>query len=132
MRSLSLSNDQIGLSLTEVLMAVSIFSIGFLAIATLVIATVKNTTTANMLTQATMLARERIEYLKTLPLDQLADACLDANEPEIIDTIYRRECEAGPAATSTTIHTLKVTVMWRKLSQNRHVVLESNTRGLGS
>jgi hypothetical protein len=113
-------------------MAVSIFSIGFLAIATLVIATVKNTTTGNMLTQATMLARARIEYLKTLPLDQLADACLDSKEPEIIANIYHRECEVGPLGPSTRIQSLKVTVMWRKLSQYRRVVLESNTRGLGS
>jgi prepilin-type N-terminal cleavage/methylation domain-containing protein len=129
---LFLSNNQIGLSLIEVLIAVSIFSIGMLAIAALVIASVKNTTSGHMLTQATMLARERIEYLKTLPLDQLADACSDANQPQIIHNISRRSCETDPLGISTSIHTLKVTVTWRKLGQNRQVILESTTRGLGS
>ena len=109
-------------------MAISIFSIGFLAIGILVMTTTQNTTTGNMLTQATMLARERIEYLKTLPLDRLADACLDDSEPEIINNRYSRKCEVGPLGTSTTIKTIEVSVIWRRFNIIRRVVLETNTR----
>ena len=109
-------------------MAISIFSIGFLAIGILVMTTTQNTTHGNMLTQATMLARERIEFLKTLPLDRLADACLDENEPETVNNTYRRECEVGPLGTSTTIKTIEVSVIWRRFNIIRRVVLETNTR----
>jgi hypothetical protein len=124
----SFLNDQIGLSFIEVLVAISIFSIGFLAIGILVMTTTQNTTHGNMLTQATMLAREKIEFLKTLPLDRLADACLDENEPETINKTYRRECEVGPLGISTTIKTIEVSVIWRRFNIIRRVVLETNTR----
>ena len=55
--------------------------------------TTRNTTTSNIVTEATMMARERIEFLKTLPVEDMAAQCLDENEPEVIAPIYRRECD---------------------------------------
>jgi prepilin-type N-terminal cleavage/methylation domain-containing protein len=82
-----------GMSIIEVMMAMAIFAIGFLAIGTMVIWTTRNTTTGNIVTQATMFARERIEFLKTLPIGDMAANCLDTDEPEIIDPIYKRDCD---------------------------------------
>ena len=56
--------NKMGFTLVEVLMAITIFSIGFLAVSTLVIATTRNNTTGNIMTKATMLARGKIEQLK--------------------------------------------------------------------
>jgi prepilin-type N-terminal cleavage/methylation domain-containing protein len=120
-----------GLTLVEVMISMGIFAIGFLAIAGMVVGTTKNNTTGNMLTEATMLARARIESLKTLPLDDLDDACLDENEPEIIKRVYARECDVDAIGASTTIKTIKVNVKWQKAGKLRQVVLQTNTRGRG-
>lgn len=121
-----------GLTLVEVMISLGIFAIGFLAIAGLVVGTTKNNTTGNTLTEATMLARARVESLKTLPLDQLTAACLDENEPEIINQLYARDCEVGPIGSSSTIQTITVTVKWKKSGNLRQVVLQTNTRGRGT
>jgi len=120
-----------GLTMIEVLISMAIFAIGFLAIAGLVAATAKNNTTGNTLTQATMLARAQVEYLKTLSLNQLAGACPEGMAPETVDRIYSRTCKTGPLGATGTINTIEVTVQWQKSEQLRQVVLQTNTRGRG-
>jgi len=120
-----------GLTMIEVLISMAIFAIGFLAIAGLVAATAKNNTTGNTLTQATMLAREKLEYLKTLPLGRLAVDCPAEMEPETVDRIYSRSCKTSPLGGSGTINTIEVTVQWQKSGNLRQVVLQTNTRGRG-
>ena len=93
---ISFGSCEKGLTMIEVLISMAIFAIGFLAIAGLVAATAKNNTTGNTLTQATMLARARVEYLKTLSLNQLAVACPAEMEPETVDRIYSRTCKISP------------------------------------
>ena len=53
-----------GYMLIESLIAIAIFSIGFLAVATMVLSATRNNTNGNILTQANMLAREKTEELK--------------------------------------------------------------------
>ena len=118
------------MTMIEVLMAMAIFAIGFLAIGTMVIWTTRNTTTGNIVTLATMIARERIEFLKTLPVDDMADYCLDAGEPEIIVPIYERECDI--AYYSDTANIIEVKVRWNRRGQNRDVVLRTLSKGNGS
>ena len=127
----SLISQENGLTLVEVVISLGIFAIGFLAIAGLVVGTTKNNTSGNMLTQATMLARAKIESLKTLPLEQLADACLDEKEPEIVNHLFTRECDVGSLSSSSTIQTINVIVKWKKWGNLRQVVLQTNTRGRG-
>ena len=122
--------DSKGFTLIEVLLSLAIFAVGFLAIGTLVIVTTKNTTTGNMMTQATMLAREKIEFLKTLPLDDMAGECLDSLEPEVFQGVYNRRCDVTPA--TVTLNALKVTVTWTQRQKLRSVVLETTSRGNGS
>ena len=127
---LSYFKDKKGMTMVEVLIAISIFAIGFLAIGTMVIWTTRNTTTGNIVTQATMIARERIEFLKTLPIDDMENNCLDADEPEIIDPIYERECDI--AYYSDTANIIEVKVSWNRRGQNRDVVLTTLSQGNGS
>ena len=127
---LSYFRDKKGMTLVEVLMAMAIFAIGFLAIGTMVIQTTRNTTTGNIVTQATMIGRQRIEFLKTLPVDQMAANCLDADEPEIIAPIYERECDVEKHTDTANIITVKVS--WNRRGQNRDVVLRTISKGNGS
>ena len=122
---------QKGLSMIEVLISMAIFAIGFLAIAGMVMATAKNNTSGNTLTQATMLARSEVEYLKTLTLDQLSDACPDDMEPQVVGGIYSQTCETSPLGLTGTINTIRVTVQWQKSGKQRQVMLQTNSRGLG-
>jgi prepilin-type N-terminal cleavage/methylation domain-containing protein len=120
-----------GLTLIEVVISLAIFAIGFLAVAGLVVTTTRNNTTGNMLTVATMAARTKLEYLKSLPLDQLESACPADMEPEKINNIYGRICEISNFPATSTIKTIKVTVAWNKSGQQRQVLLQTNSRGLG-
>jgi prepilin-type N-terminal cleavage/methylation domain-containing protein len=122
---------QQGLTLIEVVICMAIFAVGFLAIAAMVISTTRNNTSGNMLTEATMLTRAKIEYLKSLHLGALEDACPENMTPEKINSVYFRKCEVGFLGTSPTIKTIMVAVTWEKLGRARQVVLETNTRGQG-
>jgi prepilin-type N-terminal cleavage/methylation domain-containing protein len=128
---ISFGSCEKGLTMIEVLISMAIFAIGFLAIGGLVIGTTKNNTTGNILTEATMLARAKVESLKALSLDQLADACLDENEPEIVNQLYARECDVSALGSSSTIKTIKVIVKWKRSGKLRQVILQTNTRGRG-
>lgn len=58
-----------GFTLVEVLIAIAIFSIGFLAIATMQISSVKGNSSARRVTEATLLAEAQMESLLELPYD---------------------------------------------------------------
>jgi type IV pilus assembly protein PilV len=62
-----------GFTLIEVLIGISIFAIGMLAVARLQMHTVRNTTIGNVTSQATMLAHQKMEDIKTLPLASLTN-----------------------------------------------------------
>jgi len=123
--------DKNGMTMIEVLIAISIFAIGFLAIGTMVIWTTRNTTTGNIVTQATMMARERIEYLKSLPIADMEVLCLPTVEPEIIDQIYQRKCSVNTSH-SATANIIRVTVSWNRRGKTREVELATLTRGNGT
>jgi len=58
-----------GFTLVEVLIAIAIFSIGFLAIAAMQITSVKGNSSARRITEATLLAEAQLERLLELPYD---------------------------------------------------------------
>jgi type IV pilus assembly protein PilV len=113
-----------GFSLIEVLIAMAIFSIGVLAVGTLILATSRNNTNGNILSQATMLARAKIEEKKR---EADAGSLSDGAETETnIDMqgnpggIYTRECGISTVGSSRQI---QVTVSWTRQGQSRSVVL---------
>ncbi len=133
--NLQISNNELGLSLIEILIAIAIFSIGILAVAQLQISNIRNNTSGNITTLATMLARQQMETLKAEgDVTTLADGA-DPNNP--IDEngnaggIFTRSwIVTNPLCGSTSRH-LAVTVSWNRQGQNRSVVLTSMTRGNG-
>jgi type IV pilus assembly protein PilV len=61
-----------GFSLIEVLIGISIFAIGMLAVARMQMYSVRNTTVGNVTSQATMLAHQKMEEIKTTRFADLA------------------------------------------------------------
>ena len=121
------SNKNRGFSLIEVMIAMAIFSIGVLAVGSMQLSTTKNNTTGNIMTEATMLARQKIEELKNLDRSALDTA--DGNDTA---GIYTREWVTDPVPGSSIAYQLIVTVRWTRRGPERSVVLQSITRGNGT
>ena len=123
-RNTRLSKNNRGFTLLEAVIAMAIFSIGILAVGSMQLWNTKNNTTGNFTTQATMLAREKIEELKTV-----SDLTALANGNDTIG-IYTRTWE--PSNLTSTSRKLKVTVDWTRNGHDHSVELESATRGNGT
>jgi prepilin-type N-terminal cleavage/methylation domain-containing protein len=63
--------DTAGFSIIECLIALSIFSIGILAIATLILSSIGANASARRITEATALAEARLEQVMALPYDNI-------------------------------------------------------------
>jgi prepilin-type N-terminal cleavage/methylation domain-containing protein len=130
LQSALFSTDQ-GFTLIEVLIAMAIFSIGILAVGTLVLSTTRNNTGSNILTQATMLARSKIEEKKR-EVDAGTFSGVDDPTEYNIDSegmpggIYTRECKVDSSGSAWQI---QVTVRWTRSGLNRSVVLKTLVKG---
>lgn len=126
-RKLSLNNKK-GYMLVEALIAIAIFSVGFMAVATLVFSSSKNNINGNILTQANMFAREKMEELKSkTDLTELDTSVA----PETVGSIFTRTWAASDPLTFGTSREIQVTVSWVSKGQNRSVVMKTITRGRG-
>jgi type IV pilus assembly protein PilV len=125
-RNTRLLKNSRGFTLLEAVIAMAIFSIGILAVGSMQLWNTKNNTTGNFTTQATMLAREKIEELKTA--SDLTG--LPSDEDKI--NIYTRKWVTSQLGGSTTAYKLTVTVDWTRNGHNHSVELESATRGNGT
>ena len=130
------STDDKGYMLAEALIAIAIFSIGFLAVSTLVVSATRNNTRGNMLTQANMLARQQLEELKntidigSLDATTITEPGLKANGDA--GGIYTRTTTIADVLGSNTSRSIQVTVDWTWQGQNRSVVLRTITKGNGT
>jgi len=126
---------QKGFSLIELLIAMSIMALGMLAAASMQYSAVRNNTTGNTSTQATMLAKAQLEMLKNQNIDSTALAVGDYADPSLIDAsgnpggIYSRSWRIDPLGVSA--RRIRVTVQWTKFGDTRQVVVRSNTKGSG-
>jgi len=99
-----------GFTLVEVLIGLIILAIGVLAIAGMQITSIVGTSFSNNLTQASVLAQDRLEFLKSLSLN---DARLDTGTyndvPDI--GIFKRSYQANRNANPNFV-TITYTVSW--------------------
>ena len=125
-----------GFTLIEVLIALAIFSIGILAVASMQLWNVKNNTTGNITTLATLLARAQMEQLKNVADVTTLASGADPNNP--IDEngnaggIFTRSWVVTNPLGGGATRQIQVTVSWTKGGPNRSVVLTSITRGNGT
>ncbi|MDH3883754.1 MAG: prepilin-type N-terminal cleavage/methylation domain-containing protein [Desulfobacterales bacterium] len=137
-RILNKSTNQKGYMLIEALIAIAIFSIGFLAVATMVFSATRNNTRGNILTQANMLARQQLEQLKntpditTLPSDPTTttESGIEANGDP--GGIYTRTTTIEDTLKFNTSRAVEVTVNWTWRGQSRSIVLNTITKGNGT
>ncbi len=132
-----LISGQNGFTLLEVLIAISIFAIGLLAVATMQLSAIGGNRSGNRLTAATFLAEAQIETLKNSGLSSAAltpGNYSDPNNP--VD-----ETGAGGGAFNRTwvvanhsgfSRLITVTVAWSEAGYNRRVVIDTITRGGGN
>ena len=135
----SIGRDSTGYLMLEILMAAAIFSIGFLAVGTLIISTTRNNTTGNIITQATMLAAERLESLKDQDIATLLPGGPFTEGGKIDDQgkinsggIYTRSWTIASLPANNSARSIQVRVSWNRLGQNRTVALTTITRGIGT
>jgi len=125
-----------GYMMIEALVSIAIFAIGFLAVATLVFSATRNNTNGNLLTQANMLARQRMEELKstpditTLATGTFSDGPLDGNGNP--GGIYTRTWTIQDALGFNTSREIQVTVNWSWRGRDRSIVLTTLTKGNGT
>jgi type II secretory pathway pseudopilin PulG len=135
---LSESKYQDGYMLMEALIAIAVFSIGFLAVATLVMSSTRNNRSGNMLTQANMLARQRLEQLKNTPdIATLPQGPVTNTETDIDATgnpggIYTRATKIEDILGFNTSRQIEVTVSWPWQGTSRSIVLNTLTKGNGT
>ena len=128
-----------GFTLIEILIALAIFSIGILAVAKMQLWNVKNTTTGNLTTMATMLGRGQIEELKRHDINDPEldiDHYEDPNNPIDADGnsggIFSRSWDVTNPLGGSATRRIDVEVSWSRQGQNRSVVLTTITRGNGT
>jgi type IV pilus assembly protein PilV len=112
-----------GFSLVELLIAVSIFSIGILAVATMQISAIGGNRLGNELTEATYLGQDKMEELK--------NSTDVASQPDGNDQqgIFNRSWQITPVTGNSQLVT--VTVAWTVAGNNHDVVLSTITGGNG-
>ena len=112
----------------EALIAIAIFSIGFMAVATMVFSAARNNINGNILTEANMLAREKMEELESQSdLTQLDSPA----EPETLRGRFTRSWTSSDPLGFSTSRQVQVTVSWISKGQNQQVVMETLTQGKG-
>ena len=126
-----------GYMLIEALIAIAIFSIGFLAVATLVLSATRNNTNGNILTQANMLARQTLEQVKNTPdITTLPSGPTTSTESGIDADgnpggIYTRTTKIEDILGFNTSRSVEVSVSWRWRGTNRSIVMSTITKGKG-
>ena len=114
------SNNQRGFTIIEVMIAVSIFAIGFLAISSLQFSASRNNRTASEITRAVMIATDRIEGLMAMPYDH-DDLDPDGNPHLESEGKYDLQWTVSDtdlnADGDNDAKTINMTVTWDRLAQ---------------
>lgn len=112
-----------GFTLLEILISISIFTIGVLAVATMQISAIRGNRLGNEVTQATFLVEDKLEELKNS-----ADIASESDGSDQ-QGIFTRTWQISPATGDSQLVT--VTVAWSIGGPNHNVTLSTITSGGG-
>ena len=119
------SNKEKGFTLLEVLIAISIFSIGILAVGTMQISSIGGNASARMHTEAATWAADRAERLMALPYDH---ADLDAaNNPHAAtegDGVHNIQWNVADNTPISNTKTIRVIVTWNARGGQKSVFID--------
>ncbi|SPD76286.1 putative PilV [uncultured Desulfobacterium sp.] len=114
-----LKNTEAGFTLVEIMIAVCIFSVGLLAIASMQMSGTQGTARARCNTEATVWASDRVEKLISLPYDH-ADLTNGAHGP-VTEDRYTINWTVADNLLMNNIKTITVSVTWDDNSMDRTV-----------
>ena len=125
------SDNQKGFSLIELLIAMAILAMAMLAAASMQFNSIRNNTNGNIVTQANMLGKGKMEELKnTRDLTTISNGAENGinagGQPGGIYDLSWTVDNLGSSARRIT-----VTVQWNRGSQTRRISISTNTRGNG-
>jgi prepilin-type N-terminal cleavage/methylation domain-containing protein len=124
-----------GFTLVELLIAMSILSLGLFAAVSMHFGSARNNSKGHIYTQANMLARTQLEILKNLDVANLTvgGPYQDPNNPIASDGqpggIYNRSWRISILGVDA--RSITVTVQWQRLGRTNSVEISSNTKGNG-
>ena len=106
-----------GFTLTEVLLGFVILAVGILAIAAMQITSTRGGYSSNNVTRATILAQDKLEYLKNLSYRNSDLGSGERNEDIISGTIFSRQYTIVEDV-GNSMKTITVTVQWTDLGNH--------------
>jgi type IV pilus assembly protein PilV len=116
-----LPNDQKGFSLIEVLISMTIFAIGVLALAQMQITAIRGNAFSSATTDGTTLAQDRIEQLMNSPYDD--GALAEGNHGPDTQGVYNVSWDVANDSPVANTKTVNVSVTWTANGWNRSVSL---------
>ena len=119
-------NGEHGYTLLEVLVAISIFMVGILAIGSMQASALKGNSVAGGVTQAVEIAQRHIEEIMSIPAAELTpDTPTTFKEPPIFGNTYTvtRVVAAHPSISNAI--TIQVRVAWRDYGVNKEIVYDT-------
>ena len=114
-------NDQKGFSLVEVLIAMTIFAIGVLALAQMQVTAIRGNAFSSTTTDGTTLAQDRVEQLMNLPYDD--GALAEGNHGPVTQGVYNVSWNVVNDSAVNNTKTVNVSVTWTANGWNRSVSL---------
>lgn len=115
--SKAFQKGEAGFSLIEVLIALSIFTIGILGVASLVISSINENALARRLTEATALAEDRLESMLALPYE-------DINTGQTTEGAYTVSWNVAEDIIVAQTKSITVTVTWQYRGNDRNVTIQ--------
>ena len=104
--------EQNGFTLLEVIIALFIFSIGLLAVASMQMTAIKGNYFSGTLTEATNWAADQMETLMSLPYADIDSAAEDDPDVSDPDDIYSITWSVADDDTTNNTKTITITVTW--------------------
>jgi len=109
-------NDTAGFSIIECLIALSIFAIGILAVATLILSSIGSNASARRTMEATALAEARLEQVMAIPYDNIVAG-------ESTQGAYTVAWEVAEDVIVAQTKSITVTVSWSYRGRQRNVTV---------